>query len=62
MNKSATALVAAGLLWTTYAVMTGDHALVTRQLDESVSSTAQIVFFPIGAMAIVEVIDRSRRL
>jgi Na+/H+ antiporter NhaD/arsenite permease-like protein len=57
VSKSASALVAAGLLWTTYAVMTGDHALLTRQLDESVSSTAQIVFFLIGAMTIVEVID-----
>lgn len=57
INKSASALVGAGLLWTFYAVLTGDHALVSRQLDESVSSTAQIVFFLIGAMTIVEVID-----
>ncbi|WFU44402.1 sodium:proton antiporter NhaD [Bradyrhizobium sp. CB82] len=57
INKSATALVGAGLLWTAYAAMTGDHALISRQLDESVSSTAQIVFFLIGAMTIVEVID-----
>jgi len=57
VSKSASALVAAGLLWTIYAVMTGDQALLTRQLDESVSSTAQIVFFLIGAMTIVEVID-----
>ncbi|MBI5262133.1 MAG: sodium:proton antiporter NhaD [Bradyrhizobium sp.] len=57
INKSASALVGAGLLWTLYAVMTGDHALVSRQLNESVSSTAQIVFFLIGAMTIVEVID-----
>jgi Na+/H+ antiporter NhaD/arsenite permease-like protein len=57
INKSATALVGAGLLWTVYAVASGDHALVSRQLDESVSSTAQIVFFLIGAMTIVEVID-----
>ncbi|WP_439392762.1 sodium:proton antiporter NhaD [Bradyrhizobium sp. PMVTL-01] len=57
VNKSATALLGAGLLWTIYAVATGDHALVGRQLDESVGSTAQIVFFLIGAMTIVEVID-----
>jgi Na+/H+ antiporter NhaD/arsenite permease-like protein len=57
INKSATALIGAGLLWTAYALITGDHALVGRQLDESVSSTAQIVFFLIGAMTIVEVID-----
>ena len=57
INKSASALVGAGLLWTVYAVWSGDRALVERQLNESVSSTAQIVFFLIGAMTIVEVID-----
>jgi Na+/H+ antiporter NhaD/arsenite permease-like protein len=57
VNKSASALLGAGLLWTIYSVATGDHALVGRQLDESVGSTAQIVFFLIGAMTIVEVID-----
>lgn len=57
INKSASALVGAGLLWTFYAIASGDHALVGRQLDESVSTTAQIVFFLIGAMTIVEVID-----
>lgn len=57
VNKSASALLAAGLLWTVYAILTGDHTLVGRQLDESVASTAQIVFFLIGAMTIVEVID-----
>lgn len=57
VNKSASALVGAGVLWTIYALATGDHTLVGRQLDESVASTAQIVFFLIGAMTIVEVID-----
>jgi Na+/H+ antiporter NhaD/arsenite permease-like protein len=57
VNKSATALIGAALLWTVYATMTGDHALVGHALDESVSSTAQIVFFLIGAMTIVEVVD-----
>ncbi|MGE5158849.1 MAG: sodium:proton antiporter NhaD [Gemmatimonas sp.] len=57
INKSASALLGAGLLWTVYALASNDHALVVQQLDESVSSTAQIVFFLIGAMTIVEVID-----
>jgi len=57
LNKAASALVGAGLLWTTYATWSGDPALVDRQLNEAISSTAQIVFFLIGAMAIVEVID-----
>ncbi len=57
INKSASALIGAGLLWTVYAVLSGDQALIDKQLGESVSSTAQIVFFLIGAMTIVEVID-----
>jgi Na+/H+ antiporter NhaD/arsenite permease-like protein len=57
INKAASALVGAGLLWTTYATLSADPALVDQQLNESVSSTAQIVFFLIGAMTIVEVID-----
>jgi Na+/H+ antiporter NhaD/arsenite permease-like protein len=57
INKSASALLGAGLLWTVYAAWSGDHALIDRQLNESVASTAQIVFFLIAAMTIVEVID-----
>jgi Na+/H+ antiporter NhaD/arsenite permease-like protein len=57
INKSATALLGAGLLWTVYAIFGGDSALVEKQLNESVASTAQIIFFLIGAMTIVEVID-----
>ena len=56
INKAATALVGAGLMWTVYAVMGGDAA-VASELNESVASTAQIIFFLIGAMTIVEVID-----
>lgn len=57
VNKSATALIGAGLLWTIYALSTGDHHLVTEQLGESLMGTAQIVFFLMGAMTIVEVVD-----
>ena len=57
INKSASALVGAGLLWTIYAVNTGDAHLVGEHLSESLISTAQIVFFLMGAMAIVEVVD-----
>ncbi|GAB4300093.1 MAG: sodium:proton antiporter NhaD [Desulfuromonadia bacterium] len=57
VNKSATALIGAGLLWTVYALSTGDHHLVTEQLGESLMGTAQIVFFLMGAMTIVEVVD-----
>lgn len=57
VNKSASALVGAGVLWTIYALNMGDHSLVGHQLSETVAATAQIVFFLIGAMTIVEVID-----
>ena len=57
INKSASALVSAGLLWSIYAVSTGDAQLVGEHLNESLISTAQIVFFLMGAMAIVEVVD-----
>lgn len=57
INKSASALVGAGLLWTIYAVNTANPQLVGEHLSESLISTAQIVFFLMGAMAIVEVVD-----
>jgi Na+/H+ antiporter NhaD/arsenite permease-like protein len=57
INKSASALIGAGLLWTIYALGTGDPHLVSEQLSESLTSTAQVVFFLMGAMTIVEVVD-----
>ncbi|KAB2890499.1 MAG: sodium:proton antiporter [Desulfobulbaceae bacterium] len=57
VNKSASALIGAGLLWTVYALLSGDHHLVAENLTESVAATAQIVFFLMGAMTIVEVVD-----
>ena len=57
VNKSASALVGAGLLWTIYALASGDAHLVSEQLGVSLMGTAQIVFFLMRAMTIVEVID-----
>jgi len=57
VNKSASALLAAGLLWIVYAVMGGDHRQVNLDLAESLAATAQVVFFLMGAMTIVEVVD-----
>ncbi|MDH4479513.1 MAG: sodium:proton antiporter NhaD [Rhodoferax sp.] len=57
VNKSASALLGAGLLWTVYALAAGDTARVNAELGESLMGTAQIVFFLIAAMAIVEVVD-----
>ena len=57
INKSAIALLGGGLLWTIYAIATNNPLNVGHQLSESIASTAEIVFFLIGAMTIVEVID-----
>jgi NhaD family Na+/H+ antiporter len=57
VNKTATALLAAGGLWTIYALGANDPQTISHELGESLMSTAQIVFFLMGAMAIVEVID-----
>jgi Na+/H+ antiporter NhaD/arsenite permease-like protein len=57
INKSATALIGAGLLWALYALMGPTAGVLNTELAESLTGTAQIVFFLIGAMAIVEVVD-----
>jgi Na+/H+ antiporter NhaD/arsenite permease-like protein len=57
VNKSAAALLGAGLLWTIYALATGDAAVVDEELSHSLVDTAQIAFFLLGAMTIVEVVD-----
>lgn len=54
VNKSASALVGAGLLWTIYALATGH---VEEALNESLGSASQIILFLMGAMTIVEVVD-----
>ncbi|MBI5165616.1 MAG: sodium:proton antiporter NhaD [Magnetospirillum sp.] len=57
VNKSASALVGAGLLWTVYALSLELPQAAAGQLGEAVMGTAQIVFFLMGAMTIVEVVD-----
>ena len=56
-NKSSAALIGAGLLWIIYAMSVGMPELVDEELNESLVETAQIAFFLLGAMTIVEVID-----
>jgi Na+/H+ antiporter NhaD/arsenite permease-like protein len=57
VNKSATALVGAGLLWTIFALGAGDPLAVSQTLDDALVETAQIAFFLMGAMTVVEVVD-----
>lgn len=54
VNKAATALVMFGLIWTIYALHSGD---VTSSLIEHLGSTCETLVFLIGAMTIVEIID-----
>ena len=56
-NKSAAALIGAGLLWTIYALSVGTPDRVDEELNQSLIDTAQIAFFLLGAMTIVEVVD-----
>ncbi len=57
INKAVFALLMCGLLWATYALGTNDHDLSYR-LVEALGDTAEIVVFLIGAMTIVELIDK----
>ena len=57
VNKAASALIGSGLLWTIYALGANDAHAVSEQLGKTLTGTAQIVFFLMGAMTIVEVVD-----
>ena len=57
INKSASALLGAGLLWAIYALASSNLEQINQELSESLIGTAQIVFFLMAAMAIVEVVD-----
>lgn len=57
INKAASALVTGVLCWTIYMVNQPDTHAVTHALMEHVSEIAGILFFLLGAMTIVELID-----
>ena len=48
INKSASALLGAGLLWTIYAMSIGDHELVNVQLGESLIELPSVFRLPKG--------------
>ena len=56
LNKAGVALMMAVSLWTIRSTA-GDHALVTEELSHAVGAVSEIVFFLLGAMTIVEVVD-----
>lgn len=59
INKSATALLLAVAMWTLYVAIGGFHAGENHEvLIEALGDTAEILFFLLGAMTIVETIDQ----
>jgi Na+/H+ antiporter NhaD/arsenite permease-like protein len=57
LNKAASALVTGVLCWTLYIVFTENKELVNEQLLHHLGELSQILFFLMGAMTIVELID-----
>ncbi|MDZ7880558.1 MAG: sodium:proton antiporter NhaD [Saprospiraceae bacterium] len=57
INKTASALVTGIGCWTLYALSGAPIQTVEHQLIETFSNAAQILFFLLGAMALVEIID-----
>lgn len=57
INKSATALITAVLCWTLIISNAANKEQIIEQLSHHLSSISEIVFFLLGAMTIVEIID-----
>ena len=57
INKSATALITAVICWTLIISNAASKELIIEQLSHHLSSISEIVFFLLGAMTIVEIID-----
>ena len=57
IDKAATALVTGVLCWTFYILGEPDKALVSHHLTEHMGEISEILFFLLGAMVIVELMD-----
>lgn len=57
INKTAPALITGVLCWTVYILFTADKTFVEHQLAEALGEYSGILFFLMGAMTIVEIID-----
>ncbi len=57
INKAASALITGVLCWTIFALFTKDTHLPSHLLTEHLGEVAGILFFLLGAMTIVELID-----
>ena len=57
INKASIAIIMCGLLWAVYSLCAHDM-LISEEMVEALGDTCEIVVFLIGAMTIVELIDR----
>jgi NhaD family Na+/H+ antiporter len=57
LNKAATALITGVLCWTVYIFLSDSKDQVSEQLTTHLGELSQILFFLMGAMTIVELID-----
>lgn len=57
INKSATAILLAVGLWVLFILSQSDPAAINKQLLEHLGSISEILFFLLGAMIIVELVD-----
>lgn len=57
VNKAATALITGVLCWTVYILQSNDTHFVSEELLHGFGEIASILFFLLGAMTIVELID-----
>lgn len=57
VNKTATALITGVACWAVYAMMAPAGEAVGEHLTETLGHTAEILFFLLGAMTVVELID-----
>ncbi|MGB3154029.1 MAG: SLC13 family permease, partial [Chitinophagaceae bacterium] len=57
INKAATALITGVLCWTIFALYANDKQAPAHLLTENLGEVAGILFFLMGAMTIVELID-----
>lgn len=57
INKTATALLTGVLCWTVYVMASPEKNAVVAELSHHLASVSEILFFLLGAMTIVELID-----
>src|SRR5215212_2490608 len=57
INKAASALVTGVLCWTLYILSSNEKGVISTELIAHLGELSQILFFLLGAMTIVELID-----